>query len=286
MIVDAHAHIFSHVCRKVAPPQYPEGRFPAECLLREMDQAGVDRAVIVQNPTIGTINDEVRGATESWPERFAGAMQVDPLDPEAPEVIRRLASPRMCALKLEMSEEWGWSGIHPGLRLDAAALRPVWETVAELDLRVIIDPGAIGNPGYQVEELDRLSDAYGDVSFLIEHLGYLQKPDRERPDARQRRLELIVLAAKPNVYLGFSATAILLGEDFPCPEARQLLREAVDLVGASKILWGSDVPLTLGRYSYRQMVDVVGSDECGLSELDRGLILGGNAARLFFSSDK
>lgn len=283
MIIDAHAHIFSHACARVSPPRYADQRFPVERLLEAMDRAGVDRAVLVQNPTIGTVNDEVRNAVERHFDRFVGAIQVDPADPRAPERIREYARhPRMRALKLEMSREWGWSGIHPGLRVDSESMRPLWDAAAESGLRVMIDPGAIGNPGYQVEALDTLAETYPAMPFLLEHLGYLQAGDQRDERALARRAALLRLALKPNVYLGFSAVSILLNEDWPCPGALDLLREAVALLGADKILWGSDVPITFRRYSYGQMIDVVRERSNFLPRADRGKILADNALRVFF----
>src|SRR4051812_24954493 len=116
MIIDAHAHIFSHACLRVAPPGCPDGCFPVKRLLALMDSEGVDGAVIVQNPVIGIINEEVRAAIEAHPERFAGVIQVDPGAAGAEQTIRNFVSPRQRTLKLEMSEEWGWNGVHPGLR--------------------------------------------------------------------------------------------------------------------------------------------------------------------------
>ncbi len=282
MIIDAHAHIFGHACREVTPPEYPDGIFGAGRLLALMDREGVDKAVIVQNPAIGTVNDEARAAVEEHPDRFVAAIQCDPLDPASPAILRRYAKhPRQRILKLEMSEEWGWSGIHPGIRLNAEALRPLWDAVSELQLRVIIDPGAVGNPGYQVEEIRELSGRYPHVLFLLEHLGYLQKRDFHDAAARARRAQLLGLAKESNVYVGFSAVPSLLEEAYPCSGAAALLRQACDLVGAERILWGSDVPLTLRRYTYRQMIDVAG-DNAALSERDRHRILGGNAGRIFF----
>lgn len=50
MVIDAHIHIFSHTCPRVAPPQFADERFPVDRLLSLMHREGVDKAVIVQNP--------------------------------------------------------------------------------------------------------------------------------------------------------------------------------------------------------------------------------------------
>jgi predicted TIM-barrel fold metal-dependent hydrolase len=284
MIIDAHAHIFSHACPRVSPPEFADGRFPVERLLALMDAEGVDGAVIVQNPVIGTINEEVREALDAYPERFAGVVQVDPVAPGALEVIREyVRSRRQRTVKLEMSEEWGWSGVHPGLRLDGPELMGLWGLADEMGINVIIDPGAIGKSGYQVEAIDRLSETHAGVRFLIEHLGYMQSTDVSNEAARRRRIEMLRLALKPNVSIGFAATATLLEESYPCYGAVGLLKEAVELVGANKILWGTDVPYTLRRHTYKQMLDTVRGDAPFLSDAERRCILGENAREMFFN---
>jgi predicted TIM-barrel fold metal-dependent hydrolase len=283
MIVDAHAHIFNHACPRVAPPDSVDGRFPVERFLALMDAEGVDAAVIVQNPVIGIINQEVKDALAAYPDRLAGVIQVDPCAPGIQHTIREYLHARQRTLKLEISEEWGWTGVHRGLRLDGTELAGVWALMEEAGMNVIIDPGAIGNPGYQVEEIDRLSDAHPGVRFLIEHLAYLQHSNAAYEIARERRLQMLRLALKPNVYLGFSATATLLDDAYPCRGAVGLLEEAVKLIGAEKILWGTDVPVTLRRYTYRQMLDTVRTDAAFLSRAERDRILGENAREIFFT---
>ena len=284
MIIDAHAHIFSHVCPRVAPPEFADGRFPVDRLLALMDAEGVDGAVILQNPVIGIINVEVREALDAYPERFAGVVQVDPVAPGALDVIREyVRSPRQRTVKLEMSEEWGWCGVHPGLRLDGPELMGLWGLAAEVGINVMIDPGAIGKSGYQVEAIDSLSETHAGVRFLIEHLGYMQSADAADEIARRRRIEMLRLALKPNVFIGFSAASTLLEEPYPCRGAVGLLQEAVELVGANKILWGTDVPHTLRRHTYRQLLDTVRRDAPFLSEAERNRILGENAKEIFFS---
>ncbi len=283
MIIDAHIHIFSRPMSNLTPAEYADGCFPAERLVALMDREGVSKAVILQNPTIGTINDEVASAVEKCPSRFAGVVQVDPQSPDAGATLRRFAlNAGQVTIKLEVSEGWGWTGIHPGLRLSSKVFESIWSSVAELGLNVIIDPGPPGNAGYQVEEIDDLSCRLPQINFLLEHLGYLPKEGWDDGAVRTRRMELLRLALRPNVYLGFSATAVVLEEDWPCPRTAALLEEAVALAGAHKILWGSDAPYSLRRYSYRQMIDMV-REHPKLSDSQRTLILGENAARLFFT---
>lgn len=301
-IFDAHAHILSGISgikRGVKttaakygriqhgneqltflPPYFIDTAFTADTLVEMMDFAGVSKAVLLQNPVIGIINDEIRQAIEKFPDKFLGTIQVDPMGIEAIDLIRKYASEKQNTLKLEISEEWGWSGNYPGFSLVGKEMMTIWETAAKLDLRVIIDTGDIFNNGYQVENIRFVAERFPDTKILIEHLAFFRNGIGER--ARARRHEMLLLAKEfESIYLGFSSTAAFINDDYPCFKALELLKEAVDLVGSRKILWGSDIPSTFKRYSYRQLVDVILKHAVFLSDAEKQSILYDNALGFF-----
>jgi predicted TIM-barrel fold metal-dependent hydrolase len=303
MIIDAHAHIFAKIAgqrgkEKTSPDKYGKVQvgnyvsqilppflinscFDAELLINMMDYSGVDRAVLVQNPTYGIINEEVAEAVQNYPDRFIGTIQVDPLVKNAIEIVKSIVTSRQSVLKIELSEGWGWTGIYPGLKLDNPEFIQIWELVSDMGLQVIIDPGPIDNPGYQIREFDKISSMFPNVKILLEHLGYLTKDLINNDKALARRLELVRLAQKDNVYLGFSATNVLLDDDYPCLLSLELLHEAITIAGVDKILWGSDIPSTLGKYTYRQMIDVVLKHASFLADYEKEKLLGTNAIAFF-----
>lgn len=307
MIIDAHAHIFTTIAgqkglkktypgsygmlrvgndeTQMLPPFLVDSSFNADLLIRMMDYNGVDKAVLLQNPVFGIINEVVAKAVYAFPGRFIGTIQVDPLSVNAIQTIKEFAASKQSVLKFELSRVGGWSGIHSGLKIDSPEFMEIWELASELSLQVIIDPGRIDNPGYQVALFETIAKRYPRVKFLLEHLGYLTPDLIEDDNARQRRLNLIRLATIDNIFLGFSATNILLDEDYPCQYSLELLKEAVTMVGANKILWGSDVPTTLGKYTYRQMVDVVVKHASFLTDNEKGQIMGINAMNFFNGFD-
>jgi predicted TIM-barrel fold metal-dependent hydrolase len=305
MIIDAHAHIFSAIngqnrygatasgsrgmvstglgLKQMLPPYLKDSSFPVETLIGLMDKNGVDRAILLQNPTFGIINDEIMEAIGKYPDRFIGTVQIDPMNSSgAMELMGRYSNVNQKILKLEMSDTWGWTGIYPGLQFDSPPVIKIIESAYVKGFNVIVDPGPVGNEGYQVEVIEKFANRFPQMIFLIEHLGYLCKEDLGNQALLERRLQCIKLAHLENVFLGFSATGILLDDEYPCPRSLSLLKEAVNLVGSDKILWGSDIPTTLKMYTYRQMIDVI-KKASFLSEDDKKLILGGNALRIFWS---
>lgn len=303
-LIDAHAHVIPRVNGRnrfgvltpdrwggvqrggqrvpMLPPLCGDSTFPVEALLEVMDREGVGQAVLLQNPTLGSCNAYIRECVERFPQRFCGTIQVDPRSSDAASTIRQFASPKQNILKLEMSYDWGWTGLYPDFRIDEPGMDPIWNAVAERGLEVIIDPGAPGNAGYQVEAFAALATRFPATRFVIEHLGYLLASQESDRDALARRRQLLELALRPNVWLGLSAVPILLDEVYPCPRAVALLREAVDLVGAQKLLWGSDLPITLNLHTYRQLVDTVRREAASfLSAAQCRQILHDNAQTVF-----
>jgi predicted TIM-barrel fold metal-dependent hydrolase len=300
-IVDIHVHLFDRVEGNNAdgptssasfgrvethtgmiqfmPPWFRETSFSMDMILEMMDFAGIRKAVLLQNPLIGTVNDAIARAVEAHPERFLGTIQVDPTDPAAVDTICRYSSnPRQAILKFEMSDGWGWTGIHKGLTLDDECFTPIWRIALERGLPVILDGGRPGNAGYQVEAVDRLARRHPDLTFILEHLGALS---RDTFHLRERQRAMIRIGKKKNVYLGIASLAAGLKESYPYRQSLELLQEGVELVGAEKILWGSDIPGTLKLQTYAQMVSFVAECAEFLSEADKDLILGGNALRVF-----
>jgi predicted TIM-barrel fold metal-dependent hydrolase len=279
-LADAHMHIYGSMAGKNAegmPAAFPIGE-----AIRLMDANGVDKALLMQNPTIGIINEEIAEAVRRMPGRFAGAVQVDPLSPDAVETFRRYAAlPGMRALKLEMSEGWGWLGIHPGLRLDADAIIALLDA-APPGFTVVIDTGPIGMKGYQADAIRRHAWRYPAINFLVEHLGYLTAGDLGNKEKLAEWRKLIGLGKAPNVYFGLSASPLLLKDTPPFPRVTEALKRAQDTVGADKLLWGSDAPGTLAAHSYREMADCILEFATFLMEEEKALIVGGNALRLFF----
>ena len=304
-IIDAHAHILNGINgikrgKKTTTAKYGriqygneqltflpaffrETAFTADTLVEMMNFSGISKAVLLQNPVIGIINNEIQQAIEKLPDRFCGTIQVDPMQNSAVGIIRKYASEKQNTLKLEISEEWGWSGTYPGFSLIDKKMMRIWETVAGLGLNVIVDTGDIFNNGYQYENLRYIARNFPDTKLLIEHLGFFRENIRTNNKAVSRRIEMLLLAKDfKNVFLGFSSTAAFINDEYPCYRALELLKESVEFVGSHKILWGSDIPSTFKNYTYQQLIDVIVKHAFFLSETEKRQILYENAKNFFF----
>jgi predicted TIM-barrel fold metal-dependent hydrolase len=301
-IIDAHVHIFNKVdgenvkgktkslelgkisegdsIKQFLPISFIKTLYSADDLIRNMDRYNIDKAVLLQNPTIGFMNEQIRQAIMDYPKRFAGTIMVYPWENESIDIIARYLTINQNILKFEMSYDWGLTGIHKNLNLLDDCVIRIFEYVKNKDCQIIIDPGPPDNPGYQIEEINKLSAEYPNLKFIIAHLGYMTNKAHKSKELISRWKRLISIAKKRNVYLETSAAPILMNDKYPCEKSIKLMREVINEVGVGKLIWGTDAPGTLTVYSYKEMINMI-SCAAGLSQLEKDCILGKNAENTY-----
>lgn len=299
-IIDAHIHIFSKIDGQnehgtvkgcgygkilnegiespFMPPFTDETRFTAEMLREVMDQNGVEKAVLFQNPTIGSVNEEIAQAIRKYPERFTGVLQIDPFADDAMAQMEHLiAQGVFSAIKFELSTGWGWTGVHKDREFHYSMMNPFVELAKEHNLSVVFDTGDTFSRAYLPEELGLLADCFPEVTFVIEHGGYLT------PDGDLKKWEAMTdIAERKNVYLGICAVCSLIEDEYPCQKGNEILRKLYRKVGVDKLVWGTDAPCTLKLYTYRQMIDAVRVHADFLSGEDLEKIFYSNAEKIYF----
>ena len=307
MIIDAHVHVFDAMRGKIGsgsiqplpggklrfgngqvipffPPIASRIQFTPEMLLESMDQAGVDRAVLLQGPFYGDMNEYVLQAVRRWPTRLTGAAYLDLWSEHPQEDFHRVVDPMgFRIVKLELSEATGLAGLHPSLRLDDPRLDWFWNEANRRALVVTLDLGPIGGKAYQTEAVAKISSSCPSAKIVIAHL--CQPPLQKLGDETSENLwqEQVRLARQPNVWLDLASLpnyAAAAREDYPYPSALRYLRQAIRLVGSDKILWGSDIPGTLLHNTYPQLMGFFAHHNF-LSPTDLARILGQNAMTVY-----
>lgn len=278
MIIDAHTHAFA---RWPFGGDVPNSCGDADALMREMDAAGVDKALVVcaaigsgQNANPNN-NAYVAGAASAHPDRLEVVADVDS----------------------RWSTSYHRSGA-PG-RLDAA----VGETGAVgvthyLDdapddwfragegvdfLRAAHRSGVFLSLHARPAWFDQLGDALAqvpDLPVLIHHQGHLEPNSPAYAD----QLSLMAgLARLPEVRVkvsGFHHLGDLDGA-YPFASTHRALLDLLKLFGVERLLWGSDYPVSREHLTYPQTIEIL--DHFDLDEDGRRLVMGANAARLLAS---
>jgi predicted TIM-barrel fold metal-dependent hydrolase len=251
-VVDYHQHL-------VSPAFAPIVKLPerdARALLRELDSAGIRKAVVLSvgysfaderkklpNP------DSLTRAENDWTSaqmvaaggRLIGFCSANPLRPVAlAELERCLALPGMKGIKLHL----GNSGITLRDSSHAARVAQVFGLAERLQVPVLVHMRARGGLNYGAEDaqlfLDKVVSAAPSIDIVVAHFGgsgpgYPAQADSvmavfgaaaERKDPRMR-----------NLY--FDVATIVAAET--TPGEASLVATRVRQVGPSRVLYGSDL---------------------------------------------
>ncbi len=305
MIVDAHAHAFETMrgvtrdgptasgSRGVVivgdreiqglPASFEHSSFPADALLASLDEARVDRAVLLQGPYYGEENAYVAEACRRHPRQLAGMAYLDPWADGAREGFDRLeGTAELRGVKLECSEPTGLVGLHPGRRLDEPGLGWLWQHLERSRKVLTLDLGRPGTASYQTDAARAIAVSHPGLRIVVCHLG--QPSAGVFADRRLRRAweEQLSLGWLPNVWFDTaSLPAYVPGESFPWPSAGAALRRALDIVGPGRLMWGSDIPGLLVHGSYAQLLAYAREALAFLPEADRDRVFGGNALAVY-----
>ena len=201
MIVDSHVHIFRRLDGftgagrvrplpygmvqigegrpfRLLPPALERTNFPAEILLEYMAAAGVDRAVLMQGPLYGDMNDYYAEVLLRWPDRFLGVALVDPADTQGPALLDRLVHEQgFKAVKLEMTDSLGLCSRDPDFKLSNPAFTWLWETINRAEIIDHPRPGADDRPLLPDQRAARPNSAL--PGCALDHCppGPAEKPD-------------------------------------------------------------------------------------------------------------
>jgi uncharacterized protein len=250
-----------------------QGWVSAERMIDDMDQAGIDRVVIVGNywvkhETSVARNSEVLDLLKRWPDRFLGFATLQPkAGPRALDELARCLDGGMCGVG-----ELGPYGQNYDLE-DPDFLRLAEACIARgipINLHVSEEVGHFypGKSNTPLASYYRLACRYPELKLILAHWGggiffYEMMPE--------------VRAALRNVWYDTAASPLL----YPTPA---IFRTALQILDHRKILYASDYPLRICRRKqtegdFRPFIAEIEEQALAPTILDD--IMGNNAARLF-----
>lgn len=260
-ITDAQVHIWG---ANTPERPWPEsGRahphratpFSHHDLLREMDEAGVARVIIVPPSWEGERNDLALEACRLHPDRFAimGRIALDPAN--APLLDTWRAQPGMLGLRFSYRPEHGWLQDGSADWLCAAAQKNHL-------------PIMISCPGF-LPDLAGLAERFPDLKLIVDHLALRRAKDEE---AFADIPHLLKLARFPNVAAKASALPRYSTDPYPYRNVHDHLHRVFDAFGPQRTFWGTD--LTGLPCAYRQAVTMFTEELPFLSEDDKTWVMG------------
>jgi predicted TIM-barrel fold metal-dependent hydrolase len=276
--VDAQAHVASPD-RETYPIKAPDIEymaganarwfdipgFSAEDLLRRMDEAGVDRAVLVQAYGVyGYDNRYTADAFAAHRDRLAWVCIIDVED--RPE---------------EAIQHWVTERGARGVRLFLRNASPGWLGSAACDdvFAAIQRAGAVAQVLATEDDLGLLLDVarrHPDLPILLDHCAM---PDLSGGDDYPNAKGLFAFAAAPNASVKLSDHVFALARDGGSTAAR-ITERLVDRYGAARVQWASDY--TIHNRVYTDCVADAQAACAALPPTDQALFLGDAAAAMWF----
>lgn len=239
-IVDAQVHIWRQT---VSPPTGKHRKVSlvsAEQMLKEMDEAGVDAALI--HPPLSwdpTSQDMALEAAKKYPRRFAVMGQFDPKNPANKALIPTWRQqPGMMGLRWALLQPKEQELLHEG------ALDWIWPEAAKAGLAI----GMMG--GIFLQQFRGIAERYPDLKLILDHCGL----NRHGQDAEAfiHLDEMLALAKLPNVAVKMTGAPHYSTQAYPFRNIQDGLHRIVDAYGPDRCFWGTDI--TRMPCSYRQCV--------------------------------
>lgn len=265
VITDAQVHIWG--ANSPDRPWPPDGHLrvhrsvPMEKdeLLRAMDAAGVDRAILVPPTFAGYSNDLVIEAALQHPDRFAVMATVALGGSNNSESLSKLRNrPGVIGIRLVFNRGLGRDMLRDG------ELDWLWAKAEELRLPVMVfAPGRLG-------EIAQIAKEHPNLRLAIDHLGL-------SPGLRDAEIDPVIdavltLATLPNVAVKASCLPSYVTEKYPFRSLHSRIRRVVGEFGSKRVFWGSD--LTRLPCPYRELVTLFTEELDFLSREELEWIMG------------
>lgn len=263
LIADAQVHIWA--------ASTPERPWPArhephrseplgkEELLKEMDAAGVSRAVIVPPSWEGERNDLALAAAQAHPDRFAVMGRLDPEGPEARTAIPEWRKqPGMLGLRFTFHR--------PGMRelLTEGRVDWLWPAAEKAGVPImVLAPHALAHL------VADIAGRHPGLRIVMDHLGLHGSKDEE---AFAEFDKFLALAKQPNIAAKASCLPSFTADSYPYRRLHPYIRQAYDAFGPKRMFWGTD--LSRLPCTYRQGIILFTEELSWLTPEDKEWIMG------------
>ena len=265
MIVDAQAHLWKAESEdwKWVPgrkPQLPEP-FTIEKLVALMEEAGVDRAVIVPPSWPGDRNDYGLEAAKRYPNRFAVMGRIAVQKPESAALLPKWKEqPGMLGVRLTFMRE-------QSALLTSGAADWFWPAAEKAQLPVMfLAPD-------NIPKFAPIAERHPGLTLIIDHMSLMQEIAQERRISRAIE-EVVALAKYPNVSVKLSSAPTYSFESYPWRDMTEHLKRCFDAYGPRRCYWGTDLTNALTKSTYRQRVTHFTEELNFLSEDDKDWVMG------------
>jgi predicted TIM-barrel fold metal-dependent hydrolase len=264
LITDAQVHLWGADTPERPWPRdrttQPQKPYPVtqDLILAAMDEAGVDRVVLVPPSWEGDRNDLACAAAASHPDRFAVMGRIAIEKPESREMLPAWRDqPGMLGLRCTFH-----APAHRAMLSDGTA-DWLWQDAERLGLPIMVYvPGS-------VPLIESVAERHPGLKLIIDHLAIGGGKDDE---AFARLPEVLGLARFPNVAVKASALPLFSSRPYPFVNIHDYIRQVYDAFGPRRMFWGTD--WTRLPCPWRQAITLFTEELPWLSQADKTLIMG------------
>ena len=266
-IVDAQVHLW-----KANGPDYPwnpgakpqlQEPFTVERVIPLMDEAGVDRVVIVP-PALNEVNSYALEAVRRYPGRFAVMGRIPLQDPKSAALLPGWKNqPGMLGVRLTFNtpETLAW--------LSDGTADWFWPAAEKAGLAVMFL--AVG----EVPRFARIAERHPQLTLVIDHMGLNSSSRTNRITEIPAAIDqAIALAKYPNVSIKLSGALGNSLEPYPFRDMTVYLQRVFDAYGPQRCHWATDITNSFAKASYRQRVTHFTGELSFLSESDKDWVMG------------
>jgi len=231
-----------------------------ENLRQRMEEAGVDRAILIPPSWEGDRSDYSLEAAAKYPNRFAVMGRI-PIDkPEGRTMIETWKDqPGMLGVRLTFHHPWDQDWIKNG------TADWLWPAAEWLGIPVMMNVPTV------LPEVGEVARRHPDLRIIIDHMGRL----RGMKDATLRLDKTIALAQYPNVHVKLTLISECTSAEYPYKNIQGEVRRLIDAFSPRRSFWGTDLSVMLSRSTctYPQAV-MLFTQEMGYSARDLEWIMG------------
>ena len=257
LVVDSHIHLWhSNVPN---PPHRQISSWSAEEALKEMEEAGVDAAVIQPPNWDPNANAIAEDAAKRYPNRFAILGWFPPEKPESRGLVADWKKrPGQRGLRFTFmrpgQEHWASDG----------TMEWLWPAAERAGLVV-----AMGAAKF-LPVVGQIAERHSGLKLVIDHFG--MAIGAKDAAAWGNLPQLLALARHKNIAVKVSGATGMSSAPYPFTNLNDGIRAIYDAFGPQRMFWGTDI--TRLTTPWRQCVTMFTEELPWLSARDRDLIMG------------
>jgi predicted TIM-barrel fold metal-dependent hydrolase len=267
-VVDAHVHCFAgakdrdYPYHKDAPYKPAEAATP-QALLKAMEGAGVDHAVIVHPEPYQDSHEYLEYCLKQDKKRLKGTCLFFADRDDAPKKLGALA--KKCSLVTLRIHAYAPERQPP---FGKAGMKALWKQAADLGLAVQLH----FEPRY-APRFEPYIKEFSKTTVIVDHLG--------RPFQGTPKEHKVVIDWSKHKNVVMKISALPEPEKYPHRKIAPTVKRLSDAYGASRLIYGGGWSAGVTAKAYRGERERIAGYLAHLSADERSAVLGGNAAKLF-----